>query len=80
MYKVGDRVRIADNLKVYNAHFVEDDVIYEPTGLLPEMLQYNNAVGVIVQVVSDGHEYGYILDVDNSKYIWFEEFLEIIED
>ncbi len=79
MLEIGDKVQIKD-LQLYNITFENDEYQYESTGLLPSMLQYGNAIGEIVNKISDGHEVGYILDVDDETYIWFEEFLEKIED
>lgn len=76
MFKVGDKVRIRNDLEV-NKNYTNrvnpsDNVSFEK-----EMEEYKGKEATIVDVDHDGD---YYLDIDDTDWIWCDEMLEAIKD
>ena len=66
-YKVGDKVRIKENLKENEA--------YGYRTVVTEMLGYQGKVATIKEL----YKGAYILDIDNAEWEWTDEMLEDVE-
>lgn len=68
-YKVGDRVRVKENLPLYmKAHCVST--------FSPETLEYNGMIVTVSEVKKDQYK----IDEDNGFYDWYEDMLEPVEE
>lgn len=67
-YKVGDRVRVKENLPLYmKAHCVST--------FSPETLKYNGMIVTVSEVKKDQYK----IEEDNGFYDWYEDMLEPVE-
>lgn len=68
-YKVGDKVRVKENLPLYmKAHCVST--------FSPETLEYNGMIVTVSEVKKDQYK----IDEDNGFYDWYEDMLEPVEE
>lgn len=68
-YKVGDKVRVKENLPLYmKAHCVS---IFSP-----ETLKYNGMIVTVSEVKKDQYK----IEEDNGFYDWYEDMLEPVEE
>ena len=68
-YKVGDRVRVKENLPLYmKAHCVST--------FSPETLKYNGMIVTVSEVKKDQYK----IEEDNGFYDWYEDMLEPVEE
>lgn len=68
-YKVGDKVRVKENLPLYmKAHCVST--------FSPETLKYNGMIVTVSEVKKDQYK----IDEDNGFYDWYEDMLEPVEE
>ena len=68
-YKVGDRVRVKENLPLYmKAHCVST--------FSPETLKYNGMIVTVSEVKIDQYK----IEEDNGFYDWYEDMLEPVEE
>lgn len=63
--KVGDKVRIKNDLREYNT--------YGKERFMPEMSEYKNKVAIINKAVVNDK---FIIDLDDGKWWWTEEMLD----
>ena len=68
-YKVGDNVRVKENLPLYmKAHCVST--------FSPETLKYNGMIVTVSEVKKDQYK----IEEDNGFYDWYEDMLEPVEE
>lgn len=68
-YKVGDKVRVKENLPLYmKAHCVST--------FSPETLKYNGMIVTVSEVKKDQYK----IEEDNGFYDWYEDMLEPVEE
>lgn len=68
-YKVGDKVRVRENLPLYiKAHCVST--------FSPETLKYNGMIVTVSEVKKDQYK----IEEDNGFYDWYEDMLEPVEE
>lgn len=68
-YKVGDKVRVKENLPLYmKAHCVST--------FSPETLKYNRMIVTVSEVKKDQYK----IEEDNGFYDWYEDMLEPVEE
>lgn len=68
-YKVGDKVRVKENLPLYmKAHCVST--------FSPETLEYNGMIVTVSEVKKDQYK----IEEDNGFYDWYEDMLEPVEE
>lgn len=67
-YKVGDKVRIKDNLSPDNDYKI---------AVVNSMCIYKDCIATVVEcVVNDKYSPYYLLDIDNSKSMWTDDMFE----
>lgn len=71
MFKVGDYVKIVDNLR---------SIYYGPNyyALMYDMLQYAGKITKIKNILQRGEKNAYYLEIDNQAYFWYEPLLESV--
>ena len=66
MYYIGDRVKIADNLK---------ELREEGRDITSEMLQYAGMYGIVLARFPGTNTKRYLLNIDNKEWLWYEDLL-----
>lgn len=71
MFKVGDYVKIVDDLR---------SIYYGPNyyALMHDMLQYAGKITKIKNILQLGEKTAYYLEIDNQAYFWYESLLKSV--